>query len=230
MVLIDEIRSMLFNNVEDIANEFKFKQRKAGRFGGMIKITQPVTFCLGWSISDYIETKVFLGFSGFVCHNEVREITLPILRKYRFMGPGASLKDWVPTFHPPEGIPSTSMNELNFKTLSEIEFLKDVYRDFIVNKAFPHFEKWNSLPKVYNYIIGIDDDTKTGLGQTPQYEKAVIMRLCNDNNYKDYFYEYYKSKEKYHLNDPLNADCLLYLNAAKEMLNLLDDIKPIYNL
>lgn len=230
MVKIEDTRLMLFSSVENIATQHGFKQRKQAQSGGLIKITKPITICVGWSILDYGETKKFLGMSALICHNEVREITLPILKKYRLMGASASIKDWSPTFHPPEGIPKISLNELSFQSLNEIEFIKEIYPDFILFKALPYFEKWGSLLSVYDYIKDKSEDWEIGLGQFLHYEKAVIMRLCNDKNYQDYFYEYYKSKEMYHLNDPTNEDCLVYLNAAKEMLDQLDEIKPIYNL
>jgi hypothetical protein len=229
MVKIDDVRIMLNQFVEELARDYGFKERKYSQGGGLIKKTKTISEVVGWGMLKAGSTNhEFMGFTAYNCHNQVHEITKPILRKYKLIG--GTNKDLIITFHPKEGLPMSPNENIIFSDLTQLNYLKDAYRDFFVYKAIPYFERWNSVNKVYEVIKDIKEDTEIGLGQFPHYEKAVIMRLCNDKNYKDYFYEYYKSKEMYHLNDPTNEDCLVYLNAAKEMLDQLDEIKPIYNL
>jgi len=229
MVKIDEVRLMLFSAIEIVGKENLFKQRKYPQGGGMLRITPEITDTIGWGILDYGELKKFGGFVANTCHNEIREITLPFFIKHGFMGKSAKIKDWVPSFHPPQGIPIKNLNDLGFRNIEEIEFLKEVYVDFFVNEAIPHYKKWSSLLSVYDYVKNINEDKDAGLGQFPQYEKAVIMRLCNDSRYKEYFYNYVLEKEYYYKTAP-NEDTLAHLNAANEMAGILDKIQPKYNL
>ena len=229
MVQINDVRKILNQFIEDLVEKYGFKERKYGQGGGIIKSTEAVTEFVGWGMLKAGSAQhQFMGFTAYNCHNQVHEITKPILRKYKLTG--GTNKDLIITFRPKEGLPMSQNENIIFSDLTQLNSLKDVYRDFFVYKAIPYFEKWNSVNKVYEVIKDIEEDGEMGLGQFPHYEKAVIMRLCNDKNYKSYFYEYYKSKEMYHLNDPTNEDCLAYLNAAREMLDQLDEIKPIYNL
>lgn len=230
MVKIDEIRLILFSAVEDVAIQKGFKQKKSGQVGGLLRIGKKITDSIGWGIFDYGELKQFGGFSAHNCHNEVREITLPVLVKYGLMGRSASLKDWVYTFYPKEGLPTRLMNDFEFRDLKEIKFLKKIYRDFFINEALPYFKRWDSVLKVYEYVKDIEDDGETGLGLFPQYEKAVIMKLCNDKGYKEYFNNYFLQKEKFHLETPENKDRQVYFNAAKDMTEVLETLEPRYNL
>ncbi len=230
MVKIDEIRTMLFKEIEVIATKEGFKQKKGGQVGGLLRITKKITDVIGWGIYDYGELKQFAGFSAYNCHNEVREITLPILVKHKLMGSNAAIKDWSYTFCPRESYPKKMMNDFGFKTLDEIGFFKELYRDFIINEALPYFKRWNNLLKVYDYVKDIKDDSETGLGQFPQYEKAVILRLCNDERYKEYFASYFSQTKTYYLEAPQNRDNENYFNAAQEMMEFLDTIEPRYNL
>lgn len=230
MVKIDEVRLMLFSAIEGLAKEKGFKQNKYPQGGGLLRISKSITDTIGWGMLDYGERKQFLGFSAWNCHNEVREITLPVLINHKLVGSGSKIKNWSYTFYPKEGIPIKSMNDFEFKKLEDIEFIKEIYIDFFLNEALPYYEKWNSVLKVYDYVKDIENDRETGLGQFPVYEKAVIMRLCNDKRYKEYFYNYYLQKEDYYKATPDENDTIVYLNAAKEMMGILDEIKPKYNL
>lgn len=229
MVKISDVRLKLFKFVKDLADEHDFTEAKNPQGGRLLRKMGTTTEFLGWGmLKSGSQRNEFLGFSAFNCHHEVNEITKPILRKYKLTG--GSAKDLTITYRPKGGLPMSSNDNLIFSELSELGCLRDIYRNFFINNSLPYFNKWNGILSIYNVIKEIKEDSETGLGQFPQYEKAVIMRLCNDKNYKEYFYEYYKSKEMYHLKDPTNSDCLIYLNAAKEMLDKLDEIKPLYNL
>lgn len=230
MVKIEEIREMFFSQIEEFALNEGYKEYKASKVGGIIRISKKITEKVSWAILDYGETKQFLGFGAYNSHTEVREVTLPVLVKHGMIGASAKIKNWSPLFRPKNGFPGIDTNRLEFRTLEEISFLKEAYVDFFINEAIPYFKKWDSVLKIYDYIKDIEDDQETGLGQFPVYEKAVIMRLCNDNSYKEYFLNYYKKKEAILLEDPNDEDRIMYYNAAKEMLDILDNIQPRYNL
>jgi len=67
------------------------------------------------------------------------------------------------------------------------------------------------------------------LGQFAPMKKAVILKLCNDSNYQGFMDSYFQKQKEYFDEDPEDIDNIRYYNASKELKEILDNTKPIYN-
>ena len=60
-------------------------------------------------------------------------------------------------------------------------------------------------------------------------KKAVILKLCNDSNYQGFMDSYFQKQKEYFDEAPEDIDNIRYYNASKELKQVLDNTKPIYN-
>ena len=104
--------------------------------------------------------------------------------------------------------------------------------DRFYNEYFiPFYEKWKDLSVLYEYIKDKTEREELSeiLGQFWQFKKAAILRLCNDSNYQEFMDSYFQKQKEYFDEDPEDIDNIRYYNASKELKQVLDNTKPIYN-
>jgi len=104
--------------------------------------------------------------------------------------------------------------------------------DRFYNEYFiPFYEKWKDLSVLYEYIKDKTEREELSeiLGQFWQFKKAAILRLCNDSNYQEFMDSYFQKQKEYFDEDPEDIDNIRYYNASKELKEILDNTKPIYN-
>ena len=103
--------------------------------------------------------------------------------------------------------------------------------DRFYNEYFiPFYEKWKDLNVLYEYIKDkTEEELWDILGQFAPMKKAVILKLCNDSNYQEFMDSYFQKQKEYFDEDPEDIDNLRYYNASKELKEILDNTKPIYN-
>ena len=103
--------------------------------------------------------------------------------------------------------------------------------DRFYNEYFiPFYEKWKDLNVLYEYIKDkTEEELWDILGQFAPMKKAVILKLCNDSNYQGFMDSYFQKQKEYFDEDPEDIDNIRYYNASKELKEILDNTKPIYN-
>ena len=103
--------------------------------------------------------------------------------------------------------------------------------DRFYNEYFiPFYEKWKDLNVLYEYIKDkTEEELWDILGQFAPMKKAVILKLCNDSNYQEFMDSYFQKQKEYFDEDPKDIDNIRYYNASKELKQVLDNTKPIYN-
>ena len=83
---------------------------------------------------------------------------------------------------------------------------------------------------LYEYIKDkTEEELWDILGQFAPMKKAVILKLCNDSNYQEFMDSYFQKQKEYFDEDPEDIDNIRYYNASKELKQVLDNTKPIYN-
>ncbi|EGD34424.1 hypothetical protein HMPREF9071_1014, partial [Capnocytophaga sp. oral taxon 338 str. F0234] len=117
------------------------------------------------------------------------------------------------------------------ETEFDVENLINRLTSFFNTDALPFFEKWKDLNVLYEYIKDKTEREELSeiLGQFWQFKKAVILRLCNDNSYEDFMTKFVNRREEILKMRPESIDVQRYYNASKELKQVLDNTKPIYN-
>ena len=116
------------------------------------------------------------------------------------------------------------------KDISEYEEVVNIFNLFYKQEALPFFEKWKDLNVLYEYIKDkTEEELWDILGQFAPMKKAVILKLCNDSNYQEFMDSYFQKQKEYFDEDPEDIDNIRYYNASKELKQVLDNTKPIYN-
>ena len=117
------------------------------------------------------------------------------------------------------------------KDISEYEEVVNIFNLFYKQEALPFFEKWKDLNVLYEYIKDKTEREELSeiLGQFWQFKKAAILRLCNDSSYQEFMDSYFQKQKEYFDEDPEDIDNIRYYNASKELKQVLDNTKPIYN-
>ena len=116
------------------------------------------------------------------------------------------------------------------KDISEYEEVVNIFNLFYKQDAFPFFERWKDLNVLYEYIKDkTEEELWDILGQFAPMKKAVILKLCNDSNYQEFMDSYFQKQKEYFDEDPEDIDNIRYYNASKELKQVLDNTKPIYN-
>ena len=117
------------------------------------------------------------------------------------------------------------------KDISEYEEVVNIFNLFYKEEALPFFEKWKDLNVLYEYIKDkTEEELWDILGQFAPMKKAVILKLCNDSNYQEFMDSYFQKQKEYFDEDPEDIDNIRYYNASKELKEILDNTKPIYNM
>ena len=116
------------------------------------------------------------------------------------------------------------------KDISEYEEVVNIFKLFYKEEALPFFEKWKDLNVLYEYIKDkTEEELWDILGQFAPMKKAVILKLCNDSNYQEFMDSYFQKQKEYFDEDTEDIDNIRYYNASKELKQVLDNTKPIYN-
>ena len=106
----------------------------------------------------------------------------------------------------------------------------DLFDRFYNEYFIPFYEKWKDLNVLYEYIKDkTEEELWDILGQFAPMKKAVILKLCNDSNYQEFMDSYFQKQKEYFDEDPEDIDNIRYYNASKELKQVLDNTKPIYN-
>ena len=117
------------------------------------------------------------------------------------------------------------------KDISDYEEVVNIFNLFYKQEALPFFQKWKDLNVLYEYIKDKTEREELSeiLGQFWQFKKAAILRLCNDSSYQEFMDSYFQKQKEYFDEDPEDIDNIRYYNASKELKQVLDNTKPIYN-
>ena len=167
------------------------------------------------------------GFYYAVNFIEMELIIIPILTKNKLFG---DVK--------PEKIDESFWVQKNTrytlsddgKDISEYEEVVNIFNLFYKEEALPFFEKWKDLNVLYEYIKDkTEEELWDILGQFAPMKKAVILKLCNDSNYQEFMDSYFQKQKEYFDEDTEDIDNIRYYNASKELKQVLDNTKPIYN-
>ena len=168
------------------------------------------------------------GFYYAVNFIEMELIIIPILTKNKLFG---DVK--------PEKIDESFWVQKNTrytlsddgKDISEYEEVVNIFNLFYKQEALPFFQKWKDLNVLYEYIKDKTEREELSeiLGQFWQFKKAAILRLCNDSSYQEFMDSYFQKQKEYFDEDPEDIDNIRYYNASKELKQVLDNTKPIYN-
>ena len=167
------------------------------------------------------------GFYYAINFIEMELIIIPILTKNKLFG---DVK--------PENIDESFWVQKNTrytlsddgKDISEYEEVVNIFNLFYKQDALPFFERWKDLNVLYEYIkYKTEEELWDILGQFAPMKKAVILKLCNDSNYQEFMDSYFQKQKEYFDEDPEDIDNIRYYNASKELKQVLDNTKPIYN-
>ncbi|MFK8302833.1 hypothetical protein ACI75Y_07965 [Capnocytophaga stomatis] len=184
-------------------------------------------YVIYYYMENDISTIYFQGFDIYIVYIELESIVMNILSKYDLIGKDYNIIDR----------PSFNLNEktlkYNLEKIKEenIDKIANEFITFYTQEALPFFEKWQNLNVLYEYIKDkTDDELWDILGQFAPMKKAVILRLCNDSNYQSFMDNYFQKQKEYFEEDPEDIDNIRYYNASRELNEILDKTKPIYNL
>ena len=192
----------------------------------LVRKSKENLYVIYYYIENNISTIYFQGFDIYIVYIELESIVMNILSKYDLIGKDYNIIDR----------PSFNLNEKTLKY--NLEKIKEENIDKIANEfitfykqdALPFFEKWKDLNVLYEYIKDkTEEELWDILGQFAPMKKAVILKLCNDSNYQGFMDSYFQKQKEYFDEDPEDIDNIRYYNASKELKEILDNTKPIYN-
>ena len=167
------------------------------------------------------------GFYYAVNFIEMELIIIPILTKNKLFG-DVKPEKIDESFWVQKDIRYTLSDD--GKNISEYEEVINIFNLFYKQDALPFFEKWKDLNVLYEYIKDkTEEELWDILGQFAPMKKAVILKLCNDSNYQEFMDSYFQKQKEYFDEDPEDIDNIRYYNASKELKQVLDNTKPIYN-
>ena len=192
----------------------------------LVRKSKENLYVIYYYIENNISTIYFQGFDIYIVYIELESIVMNILSKYDLIGKDYNIIDR----------PSFNLNEktlkYNLEKIKEenIDKIADEFITFYKQDALPFFEKWKDLNVLYEYIKDkTEEELWDILGQFAPMKKAVILKLCNDSNYQGFMDSYFQKQKEYFDEDPEDIDNIRYYNAAKELKQVLDNTKPIYN-
>ena len=192
----------------------------------LVRKSKENLYVIYYYIENNISTIYFQGFDIYIVYIELESIVMNILSKYDLIGKDYNIIDR----------PSFNLNEktlkYNLEKIKEenIEKIANEFITFYKQKALPFFEKWKDLNVLYEYIKDkTEEELWDILGQFAPMKKAVILKLCNDSNYQEFMDSYFQKQKEYFDEDPEDIDNIRYYNASKELKQVLDNTKPIYN-
>ena len=192
----------------------------------LVRKSKENLYVIYYYIENNISTIYFQGFDIYIVYIELESIVMNILSKYDLIGKDYNIIDR----------PSFNLNEktlkYNLEKIKEenIEKIADEFITFYKQDALPFFEKWKDLNVLYEYIKDkTEEELWDILGQFAPMKKAVILKLCNDSNYQEFMDSYFQKQKEYFDEDPEDIDNIRYYNVSKELKQVLDNTKPIYN-
>ena len=192
----------------------------------LVRKSKENLYVIYYYMENNISTIYFQGFDIYIVYIELESIVMNILSKYDLIGKDYNIIDR----------PSFNLNEktlkYNLEKIKEenIDKIADEFITFYKQEALPFFEKWKDLNVLYEYIKDkTEEELWDILGQFAPMKKAVILKLCNDRNYQEFMDSYFQKQKEYFDEDPEDIDNIRYYNASKELKQVLDNTKPIYN-
>ena len=187
-------------------------------------------FRIGFIIKEEDGKNLFWGFSIYINFLSIENILVPILAKNNLVGRESSPKDIYNSFFIDSNFKIPTIKK-EIKSDNDIKQIEDDFYLFFNTDALPFFEKWKDLNVLYEYIKDKTEREELSeiLGQFWQFKKAVILKLCNDSNYQEFMDSYFQKQKEYFDEDPEDIDNIRYYNASKELKQVLDNTKPIYN-
>ena len=192
----------------------------------LVRKSKENLYVIYYYMENNISTIYFQGFDIYIVYIELESIVMNILSKYDLIGKDYNIIDR----------PSFNLNEktlkYNLEKIKEenIDKIADEFITFYKQEALPFFEKWKDLNVLYEYIKDkTEEELWDILGQFAPMKKAVILKLCNDSNYQEFMDSYFQKQKEYFDEDPEDIDNIRYYNASKELKQVLDNTKPIYN-
>ena len=192
----------------------------------LVRKSKENLYVIYYYMENNISTIYFQGFDIYIVYIELESIVMNILSKYDLIGKDYNIIDR----------PSFNLNEktlkYNLEKIKEenIDKIADEFITFYKQDALPFFEKWKDLSVLYEYIKDkTEEELWDILGQFAPMKKAVILKLCNDSNYQEFMDGYFQKQKEYFDEDPEDIDNIRYYNASKELKQVLDNTKPIYN-
>ena len=192
----------------------------------LVRKSKENLYVIYYYMENNISTIYFQGFDIYIVYIELESIVMNILSKYDLIGKDYNIIDR----------PSFNLNEktlkYNLEKIKEenIDKIADEFITFYKQNALPFFEKWKDLSVLYEYIKDkTEEELWDILGQFAPMKKAVILKLCNDSNYQEFMDSYFQKQKEYFDEDPEDIDNIRYYNASKELKQVLDNTKPIYN-
>ncbi len=174
-------------------------------------------------------TKAF-GFDPNVFFPQIEEILTPVLVKNGLVGSNYMKGEISASFKRIENFKNI-LPEKGIKIESEedIDRLIDLLMKFIENEALPFFNRWSNFLSLYDFIQNKSlNQLWDILGQFAPMKRAVIYRLCNNENALDLINEYYKEQKGYYDEDSDDKDNIRYYNASKDLKESLEKTNPIY--
>ena len=186
-------------------------------------------FRIGFIIKEEDGKNLFWGFSIYINFLSIENILVPILAKNNLVGRESSPKDIYNSFFIDSDFKIPTIKK-EIKSDKDIKQIEDDFYLFFNTDALPFFEKWKDLSVLYEYIKDkTEEELWDILGQFAPMKKAVILKLCNDRNYQGFMDSYFQKQKEYFDEDPEDIDNIRYYNASKELKQVLDNTKPIYN-
>ena len=186
-------------------------------------------FRIGFIIKEEDGKNLFLGFSIYINFLSIENILVPILAKNNLVGRESSPKDIYNSFFIDSNYKIPTIKK-EIKSDKDIKQIEDDFYLFFNTDALPFFEKWKDLNVLYEYIKDkTEEELWDILGQFAPMKKAVILKLCNDSNYQGFMDSYFQKQKEYFDEDPEDIDNIRYYNASKELKQVLDNTKSIYN-
>ena len=186
-------------------------------------------FRIGFIIKEEDGKNLFWGFSIYINFLSIENILVPILAKNNLVGRESSPKDIYNSFFIDSNFKIPTIKK-EIKSDNDIKQIEDDFYLFFNTDALPFFEKWKDLNVLYEYIKDkTEEELWDILGQFAPMKKAVILKLCNDSNYQEFMDSYFQKQKEYFDEDPEDIDNIRYYNASKELKQVLDNTKPIYN-
>ena len=186
-------------------------------------------FRIGFIIKEEDGKNLFWGFSIYINFLSIENILVPILAKNNLVGRESSPKDIYNSFFIDSDFKIPTIKK-EIKSDNDIKQIEDDFYLFFNTDALPFFEKWKDLNILYEYIKDkTEEELWDILGQFAPMKKAVILKLCNDSNYQEFMDSYFQKQKEYFDEDPEDIDNIRYYNASKELKQVLDNTKPIYN-
>lgn len=233
-----EINKSIIKAVEFITKNYGFLIR-GDRYGlEFYKKNEFIFISFGYSLRedenpDIFEMNTYSKHWLHIAFPQVEKIIHPILVKNKLFGQSITYDEVYSTF----SISKKFINEVPNKGIkiddvAGLEFPTTLLTKFFKEDALPFFDNWNSLPVLYNYIKELPENREVLsdiLGRFYQFKKAIIYRLCNDSSALDYINNYYERRREIFSNYPEEIAAERYCMAAKELKEILETTKPIYN-